>query len=255
MRFYYALRFKQFFVALAMIIVIGFFSYSSAEAEALPTIKINLHFQWGGIYYSGILEIVDSNGDGSYNYWYFHNFSGMDSNGYFSIQSNGGSTQHEPFTSGDATGYELRDHSYSTSTCPGGSNHEQSWNMYDPKNQMIGTLSLACPDQMIYEPAAAVSPKINLSENSASKTASINVFPNPTNSYINIEFKNLISGFTYNLYDQNGDIYLSGEYNENQLASISNLQLDVSHLSKGVFFLKISYENGTNVTQKVIIVK
>jgi hypothetical protein len=71
----------------------------------------------------------------------------------------------------------------------------------------------------------------------------VKVYPNPANDFINIESNDTeISEVA--LYDILGKQLLS----QNELA---NNRLDISNLTKGVYFMKIS-ANGNSITKKII---
>ncbi len=69
------------------------------------------------------------------------------------------------------------------------------------------------------------------------------VFPNPTTSNINININSTIK--TIELYDFQGRLLLSKTVNTNQTT------LDVSGYSKGIYFVKVESEKGSNV-EKII---
>ncbi len=71
----------------------------------------------------------------------------------------------------------------------------------------------------------------------------IKVFPNPTNSTININGNNTIK--TIELYDNQGRVLVTKEVNANQT------NLDISGYTNGVYFVKITTDAGIKL-EKVI---
>jgi hypothetical protein len=69
------------------------------------------------------------------------------------------------------------------------------------------------------------------------------VFPNPTNSIVNINNKSNIKSVA--LYDTLGRLLVTQELNQ------SNFRLDISNQNKGVYFLKIVTENGSSI-EKIV---
>lgn len=66
------------------------------------------------------------------------------------------------------------------------------------------------------------------------------IYPNPTSDFVNIESKNQINSIE--LYNLSGQKILS---------SISD-KINISHLNKGIYLLKINFQNGKSETQKLI---
>jgi len=77
----------------------------------------------------------------------------------------------------------------------------------------------------------------------------INIYPNPTYDLLNIKLDYNIEGYTYQLYDFNGRILLSGK--------INNIvdQIDFSPYPVNVYFLKIMSDNKLVQTFKIQKVK
>ncbi len=69
----------------------------------------------------------------------------------------------------------------------------------------------------------------------------VNIYPNPTSSYINIETSNLISGLILN--DING---------KSLDVSLIDNKIDLSNLQSGVYFLKVNFDSGSEVVKKII---
>lgn len=75
--------------------------------------------------------------------------------------------------------------------------------------------------------------------------AKLHVFPNPAMDEINIEFSELKKGILF-VTDVNGKIVLEKNF-EQQI-----LQLDVSNLEAGVYFVEAVLDNGKSLRQKVM---
>ncbi len=82
-----------------------------------------------------------------------------------------------------------------------------------------------------------------LSNSGFVKDNSISIYPNPTNSFVNIKSENNIQ--TIELYDVQGRILVT------KMVSSNNEVLDISNKSNGIYFLKITSEIGTKV-EKII---
>lgn len=67
------------------------------------------------------------------------------------------------------------------------------------------------------------------------------IYPNPTNGVLNIKSKSIIS--EVNIYNKIGQLLFTSEKTN---------QLEISALSKGIYFVKISDENGQTETKRVI---
>ncbi|MFK7950684.1 MAG: T9SS type A sorting domain-containing protein, partial [Saprospiraceae bacterium] len=79
------------------------------------------------------------------------------------------------------------------------------------------------------------------------KKLEINIFPNPANDNLNLEFSELPnSNIQLILYDLVGRRIMSKEFPPN-----GNLQVDIADLSKGTYFIKIKIGN-SSTTQKII---
>ncbi|MEO8517298.1 MAG: peptide-N-glycosidase F-related protein [Flavobacterium sp.] len=72
---------------------------------------------------------------------------------------------------------------------------------------------------------------------------SYDLYPNPTANFINVKSSELIN--SYQLFDFQGKVLLSKNHND------SNLSIDISNYPKGVYFLKMDFDKGTN-TEKII---
>lgn len=82
-----------------------------------------------------------------------------------------------------------------------------------------------------------------LSNSSFTKDNSILIYPNPTNSIININCDSTITSIE--LFDVQGRVLLT------KMASDSNAVLDISGKSNGIYFVRITSENGIKV-EKII---
>jgi hypothetical protein len=80
------------------------------------------------------------------------------------------------------------------------------------------------------------------------KNTELNIFPNPTNGFLNIEIEEgNFDQFSYTLFDSVGKML-----GENQLTN----QLDISHLQNGIYFIKIKNDQSNLViNRKIILVK
>ena|SRR6218665_92703 len=72
---------------------------------------------------------------------------------------------------------------------------------------------------------------------------SYDIFPNPTVDFINVEATEVIKSFQ--LTDIQGRILLSNTYNQ------TNLKVDISNQPKGIYFLKMNFDKGSN-SEKII---
>jgi len=81
----------------------------------------------------------------------------------------------------------------------------------------------------------------SLVSNEEFNTIPVNIYPNPSNSKINIECENVITSLI--IYDLNGRVV------KTQFSADS--QIDISSLQQGIYFLKVQTQSGTN-TQKII---
>jgi 2',3'-cyclic-nucleotide 2'-phosphodiesterase (5'-nucleotidase family) len=75
-----------------------------------------------------------------------------------------------------------------------------------------------------------------------------NVYPNPTQTELNIKSNDLIGTLDVKLYSITGKLLI----NENMEASTNN-KIDVSHLQDGVYMLSIEGKNGKTATIKVVV--
>lgn len=75
------------------------------------------------------------------------------------------------------------------------------------------------------------------------KSYSYDMYPNPTSNFITVSGTDTIN--SYQLIDAQGRILVSSTNND------SNLKIDVSNYSKGIYYLKMNFDKGTN-TEKVI---
>ncbi len=76
----------------------------------------------------------------------------------------------------------------------------------------------------------------------------IRVYPNPTNSILNIDMTNIDQNISIELYDLTGRVVLSEVNNQNTAA------IDVSHLAGGMYMLRIVADSGI-YNQRVVIDK
>ena len=74
---------------------------------------------------------------------------------------------------------------------------------------------------------------------SFNKDLQIEIYPNPSSNFLNVEFAQLMPEMIVNMYGLNGEKIYSLSYN-----NIYNLTIDVSAISNGVYFIEfITNEN------------
>ena len=66
----------------------------------------------------------------------------------------------------------------------------------------------------------------------SSISSCLNIYPNPTTGIINLSFVKDYSSSKFEVVDLSGKVVLFGKVN-------NKLELDVSHLTKGIYYLKI----------------
>jgi len=71
-----------------------------------------------------------------------------------------------------------------------------------------------------------------------SKSTGLKVYPNPVQSFLNISLPKISLKEDIKVYDANGRMVISKKVTE------TNIMLDVKHLTKGVYFIKVTDENG-----------
>ena len=81
--------------------------------------------------------------------------------------------------------------------------------------------------------------------------AQINIYPNPTNNLVNIEFSGITAKSTINVYNLVGENIISKEIDP----SFTNLlQIDLSSYKSGIYFVTV--DTGKNIiTKRVMLVK
>lgn len=72
---------------------------------------------------------------------------------------------------------------------------------------------------------------------------SYDIFPNPTADFINVNATEIIKSFQ--LTDIQGKVIMSNTYNQ------TNLKLDISNQPKGIYFLKMDFDKGSN-SEKIV---
>lgn len=75
----------------------------------------------------------------------------------------------------------------------------------------------------------------------------IQLYPNPTNQFLNIDFKELVNEKYIEVYDALGKLLLT------QTTTEPFLKLDVSDFNTGIYFLKVMLDNKQCIKQKFII--
>ncbi len=71
------------------------------------------------------------------------------------------------------------------------------------------------------------------------------LYPNPSNSFVNLDFDGLVSG-------QVKIINLAGQTLQTHLMTDKTLRLDTSELAKGVYFVSLETEDGTAIKKMVV---
>uniref|UniRef100_UPI00375224C1 T9SS type A sorting domain-containing protein n=1 Tax=Flavobacterium sp. TaxID=239 RepID=UPI00375224C1 len=83
----------------------------------------------------------------------------------------------------------------------------------------------------------------SLNNSSFEKDNSISVYPNPANSIVNIKANSNLKSIE--LYDVQGRIL------QTKLVNVTNEIIDISNQSNGIYFLKITSDDGVKVEQIV----
>lgn len=110
---------------------------------------------------------------------------------------------------------------------------------------VTGTNASGCTNTAIITQSVSTCTGIdNVSSNSSN--ASFIVFPNPTNGIVNIELE-MINGNATHIQLIN----VLGEVLMNETINVQQVTFNISHLSNGVYFLKVS-NNGTSKTSRLI---
>jgi len=73
----------------------------------------------------------------------------------------------------------------------------------------------------------------------------LTVFPNPTTNIVNIAFKEMQQII---ITDVTGRILLN-----KQLSGISNIQLNIGSIGKGIFFVRAIGKEGSSETKKLLV--
>jgi len=76
--------------------------------------------------------------------------------------------------------------------------------------------------------------------------ASINIFPNPASDLLNIQIQGMKDIISISMHAANG------KWIKDLPAVQDNIQTDVSHLSKGIYFVKIEFA-GSSVVRRIVI--
>jgi len=71
----------------------------------------------------------------------------------------------------------------------------------------------------------------------------VNIYPNPANTHITISTNEIFDNFE--LLDPIGKVLISGDFS-------SNLTLNISRFSEGIYFLKLNYKNKSTVSKVAI---
>ncbi len=87
------------------------------------------------------------------------------------------------------------------------------------------------------------------STSSISETNLIKIYPTPSIDNINIDFVQLNDAVEYvAFYNYLGNMLLNKEVQNHSLP----LKFDISNFPSGVYFLSIKFENGNQITKKVV---
>ena len=78
-------------------------------------------------------------------------------------------------------------------------------------------------------------------ENDAITKAAFKVYPNPATSFVNISVPAANAKYTVKVYDVNGKAVIA------QVSTQSNIQLTVSKIPAGNYFVRITNEDGKEV--------
>lgn len=78
------------------------------------------------------------------------------------------------------------------------------------------------------------------------QTSFVRLFPNPTNDYLNIEYKGDFTSISYTLYDLSGKIIFQGSIDKG--VSV----VDVSILKPGLYFIQLENDN-INLNKQILI--
>ncbi len=99
--------------------------------------------------------------------------------------------------------------------------------------------------------ASAWSKIVSIAATNASTTKVQSVYPNPTHGAININFSQLSeSSFNVQIIDAFGKVYQ--QVNSDEVSDINALSFDVTELATGIYFIKVSDENGNAELTKFI---
>ncbi len=82
----------------------------------------------------------------------------------------------------------------------------------------------------------------SLSTQQSNLEQQVSIYPNPTNSVINIENKSGLN-YTYKMYSVTGQLLARGD----------KQQLSVNQLPQGLYLLQLDFENGQKVTERIIV--
>ena len=87
----------------------------------------------------------------------------------------------------------------------------------------------------------------HLVETNATETIQINIFPNPARNTVFISLDKLSgSSVKYQVYDIQGKELKSGNFSGQQQ------ELNISNLSKGIYFISVTVENQSKITKKMV---
>lgn len=99
--------------------------------------------------------------------------------------------------------------------------------------------------------ASAWSKIVSIAATNASTTKVQSVYPNPSHGQLNINFSQLSeSTFNVQIIDAFGKVYQ--QINSDEVSDINALSFDVTELATGIYFVKVSDENGNAELTKFI---
>ena len=74
------------------------------------------------------------------------------------------------------------------------------------------------------------------------KLLNFNIYPNPANEFISIDYS---ENYVYQLMNPIGQVLLSGKNEQTKI--------DISFITSGIYFLKITNENGDYGVKRIVI--
>lgn len=112
---------------------------------------------------------------------------------------------------------------------------------------VVGANDYLCGVHGAFSMSGTITVENNLGVNDFKMGSSFNIYPNPSNSILNIALKNGITNGTLEVFDMLGKKAMSQTLNSDVFRSI-----DISNLNSGLYLIKISFE-GNSETKRFII--